>query len=53
MVNDARAVAEPAASGYEPSAVLGLLVALTICSALIADLLLLPALLMAIDRRKA
>ena len=42
-----------ASSGYEPSAVLGLLVALTICFALVADLVLLPPLLMAIDRRKA
>lgn len=41
-----------ASSGYEPNAVLGLLVALTISFALIADLALLPALLMAIDRRK-
>ena len=38
-------------SGYEPSWVLGILVAMTILFALIADLLLLPALLMAIDRR--
>ena len=38
-------------SGYEPSQVLGILVAITIVFALIADLLLLPALLMAIDRR--
>ena len=42
-----------ASSGYEPSAVLGLLVALTISFAFIADLALLPALLMAIDRRKS
>ena len=38
-------------SGYEPSWALGILVAMTILFALIADLLLLPALLMAIDRR--
>ncbi len=38
-------------SGYEPSAVLGLLVAITVCFAFIADLTLLPALLMAIDRK--
>ena len=38
-------------SGYEPSWVLGILVALTILFALIADLLLLPALLMALDRK--
>ncbi|MCY3769668.1 MAG: MMPL family transporter [Gammaproteobacteria bacterium] len=38
-------------SGYEPSQVLGILVAITIVFALIADLLLLPALLMAIDRK--
>lgn len=38
-------------SGYEPSWALGILVAITIVFALIADLLLLPALLMAIDRK--
>ena len=41
-----------ASSGYEPQFVLGLLVAITVCFAFIADLLLLPALLMAIDRKK-
>ncbi len=41
-----------ASSGYEPSWTLGILVALTISFALIADLLLLPPLLMAIDRVK-
>ena len=41
-----------ALSGYEPSRVLGILVAVTVSLALIADLLLLPALLMAIDRRR-
>ncbi len=40
-----------AASGYEPSWTLGVLVSITISIALIADLLLLPALLMAVDRR--
>ena len=40
-----------ASSGYEPSWVLGILVAITIFFALIADLMLLPALLIAIDRR--
>ena len=40
-----------ASSGYEPSWVLGILVSLTIVFALIADLLLLPALLMVVDRR--
>lgn len=39
-------------SGYEPSATLGYMVALTISFALIADFLLLPPLLMAIDRKK-
>ena len=39
-------------SGYEPSWVLGILVAITIVFALIADLLLLPALLMALNRKK-
>ena len=38
-------------SGYEPSWALGILVSKTIVFALIADLLLLPALLMAIDRK--
>lgn len=38
-------------SGYEPSWTLGILVATTIAFALIADLVLLPALLMAIDRK--
>ena len=38
-------------SGYEPSWALGILVAITIVFALIADLVLLPALLMAIDRK--
>lgn len=37
-------------SGYEPTWTLGILVAITISFALIADLLLLPPLLMAIDR---
>ena len=41
-----------ASAGYEPSRVLGVLVAGTIVSALIADLFLLPVLLMAIDRRR-
>ena len=41
-----------ASSGYEPSWALGILVAITIFLALIADLLLLPVLLMAIDRRE-
>ena len=40
-------------SGYEPSWVLGILVAITIIFALIADLLFLPALLMALDRKKS
>lgn len=40
-------------SGYEPSWVLGILVVITIVFALIADLLLLPALLMALDRKKS
>ncbi|MYA89749.1 MAG: MMPL family transporter, partial [Boseongicola sp. SB0662_bin_57] len=40
-----------ASSGYEPSWTLGVLVAVTISFALVADLLLLPALLMAVDRR--
>ncbi|MYA90072.1 MAG: MMPL family transporter [Boseongicola sp. SB0662_bin_57] len=39
-----------ASSGYEPSWTLGVLVAVTISFALVADLLLLPALLMAVDR---
>ena len=38
-------------SGYEPSYVLGILVAITIAFALIADLLLLPALIMAVDNK--
>ena len=38
-----------ATSGYEPGSTLGLMVALTIALALAADLLLLPALLMAVD----
>ena len=42
-----------ATSGYEPSQALGLLVALTVLFAFIADMLLLPALLMAIDRKTA
>ena len=41
-----------ASSGYEPSGMLGLLVAITLGFALLADFLLLPTLLMAIDRRK-
>lgn len=41
-----------ASSGYEPGATLGYMVALTISFALIADFLLLPPLLLAIDRRK-
>ena len=40
-----------ASSGYEPGWVLGILVTITASFALIADLLLLPALLMAIDRK--
>lgn len=40
-----------ASSGYEPSWTLGVLVAVTISFALVADLFLLPALLMAVDRR--
>lgn len=40
-----------ASSGYEPSWALGLLVAITISLALIADMLLLPVLLMIIDRK--
>ena len=40
-----------ATSGYQPGAQLGLMVAITILFALIADFLLLPALLMAIDRK--
>ncbi len=39
-------------SGYEGSQVLGLMVTITIVFALLADFLLLPPLLMAIDRRK-
>ncbi len=42
-----------AMSGYEPHWTLGVLLATTICFAFIADLVLLPALLMAIDRRKS
>ncbi len=42
-----------ASSGYEPSWALGLLVTITIVFALVADFLLLPPLLMAIDRRKS
>ncbi|MDE2789904.1 MAG: MMPL family transporter [Paracoccaceae bacterium] len=42
-----------ASSGYEPSWALGVLVSITICLALIADLLLLPALLMAVDRNRS
>ena len=42
-----------ASSGFEVSWALGLLVALTIVLALIADFLLLPPLLMALDRRKS
>ena len=42
-----------ATSGYEPSATLGVLVALTIVFALIADLVLLPALLMTVDRKES
>ena len=42
-----------AASGFELSRVLGLLVTITILFALAADFLLLPALLIAIDRRKS
>ncbi len=41
-----------ASSGYEPSGALGILVAITIVFAIAADFLLLPPLLMAIDRRK-
>ena len=40
-----------ASSGYEPSWTLGVLVAITISFALVADLFLLPALLLAVDRR--
>ncbi len=42
-----------AASGFEVSWALGLLVAITLIFALLADFLLLPTLLMAIDRRKS
>ena len=42
-----------ATSGYEPSQALGILVALTVLFAFIADILLLPALLMAIDRKES
>ena len=42
-----------AASGFEVSWALGLLVAITLVFALVADFLLLPTLLMAIDRRKS
>ena len=38
-------------SGYEPSFALGILVAITIVFALVADLLLLPTLLMFIDHK--
>ena len=41
-----------AASGFEISRALGLLVTLTIVFALLADFLLLPSLLMALDRKK-
>ena len=41
-----------ASSGFEISWALGLLVTLTIVFALLADFLLLPPLLMALDRRK-
>ena len=41
-----------ASSGFEVSWVLGLLVTITIVFALLVDFLLLPPLLMAIDRRK-
>ncbi|MYA80681.1 MAG: MMPL family transporter [Acidobacteriia bacterium] len=41
-----------AASGFEVSWALGLLVSITLMFALVADFLLLPALLIAIDRRK-
>ena len=40
-------------SGYEGSQVMGLMVTITIVFALLADFLLLPPLLMAIDRRKS
>ena len=40
-----------AITGYEPSETLGLMVALTIALALIADLVLLPPLLIAVDRK--
>lgn len=42
-----------ASSGFELSSTLGIMVAITICFALVADFLLLPPLLIAIDRRKA
>ena len=42
-----------ASSGYEPSWALGLLVTITIVFALVADFLLLPTLLIAIDRRNS
>ena len=42
-----------ASSGYEPSWVLGILVTITIFFALIADLTLLPVLLIAVNRRKS
>ena len=42
-----------AASGFEVSWVLGVLVAITLIFALVADFFLLPTLLMAIDRRKS
>jgi len=41
-----------AASGFEVSWALGILVAMTIMFAFLADFLLLPPLLMAFDRRK-
>lgn len=41
-----------ATSGYEPGAQLGFMVTLTIVLALLADLLLLPPILMAVDRRR-
>ena len=42
-----------AASGFEISWAPGLLVTVTIVSALLADFLLLPPLLMALDRKKS
>ena len=41
-----------ASSGFEPSRALGLMVAITLVFALLADFLLLPTLLMAIDRKE-